>query len=189
MKKKSLIDHYAGEVLTIAKRRSGKFATNDFDRDEIASLVSYQFCRHPERYMERYATPIEFVSAVIGTRFQDFLRFERQGRRLIDDDVDGRVLEYRHIQFDHLFWDENFDEAEFGVVIDFFLADHIDIEEALCVLTDDERHAFLGMKELRKTAKELSDERGVVHTTILHRVKVASRKLKNVLGENYLTEH
>jgi DNA-directed RNA polymerase specialized sigma24 family protein len=189
MKKKSLIDHYAGEVLTIAKRRSGKFATNDFDRDEIASLVSYQFCRHPERYMERYATPIEFVSAVIGTRFQDFLRFERQGRRLIDDDVDGRVLEYRHIQFDHLFWDENFDEAEFGVVIDFFLADHIDIEEALCVLTDDERHAFLGMKELRKTAKELADERGVVHTTILHRVKVASRKLKNVLGENYLTEH
>jgi DNA-directed RNA polymerase specialized sigma24 family protein len=188
MKKKSLIDHYAGEVLTIAKRRSGKFATNDFDRDEIASLVSYQFCRHPERYMERYATPIEFVSAVIGTRFQDFLRFERQGRRLIDDDVDGRVLEYRHIQFDHLFWDENFDEAEFGVVIDFFLADHIDIEEALCVLTDDERHAFLGMKELRKTAKELADERGVVHTTILHRVKVASRKLKNVLGENYLTE-
>jgi hypothetical protein len=170
MKKKSLIDHYAGEVLTIAKRRSGKFATNDFDRDEIASLVSYQFCRHPERYMERYATPIEFVSAVIGTRFQDFLRFERQGRRLIDDDVDGRVLEYRHIQFDHLFWDENFDEAEFGVVIDFFLADHIDIEEALCVLTDDERHAFLGMKELRKTAKELADERGVVHTTILHRV-------------------
>jgi DNA-directed RNA polymerase specialized sigma24 family protein len=189
MKKKSLIDHYAGEVLTIAKRRSGKFATNDFDRDEIASLVSYQFCRHPERYMERYATPIEFVSAVIGTRFQDFLRFERQGRRLIDDDVDGRVLEYRHIQFDHLFWDENFDEAEFGVVIDFFLADRIDIEEALCVLTDDERHAFLGMKELRKTAKELADERGVVHTTILHRVKVASRKLKNVLGENYLTEH
>jgi DNA-directed RNA polymerase specialized sigma24 family protein len=189
MKKKSLIDHYAGEVLTIAKRRSGKFATNDFDRDEIASLVSYQFCRHPERYMERYATPIEFVSAVIGTRFQDFLRFERQGRRLIDDDVDGRVLEYRHIQFDHLFWDENFDEAEFGVVVDFFLADRIDIEEALCVLTDDERHAFLGMKELRKTAKELADERGVVHTTILHRVKVASRKLKNVLGENYLTEH
>jgi DNA-directed RNA polymerase specialized sigma24 family protein len=189
MKKKSLIDHYAGEVLTIAKRRSGKFATNDFDRDEIASLVSYQFCRHPERYMERYATPIEFVSAVIGTRFQDFLRFERQGRRLIDDDIDGRVLEYRHIQFDHLFWDENFDEAEFGVVVDFFLADRIDIEEALCVLTDDERHAFLGMKELRKTAKELADERGVVHTTILHRVKVASRKLKNVLGENYLTEH
>jgi DNA-directed RNA polymerase specialized sigma24 family protein len=188
MKKKSLIDHYAGEVLTIAKRRSGKFATNDFDRDEIASLVSYQFCRHPERYMERYATPIEFVSAVIGTRFQDFLRFERQGRRLIDDDIDGRVLEYRHIQFDHLFWDENFDEAEFGVVVDFFLADRIDIEEALCVLTDDERHAFLGMKELRKTAKELADERGVVHTTILHRVKVASRKLKNVLGENYLTE-
>jgi DNA-directed RNA polymerase specialized sigma24 family protein len=138
--------------------------------------------------MERYATPIEFVSAVIGTRFQDFLRFERQGRRLIDDDVDGRVLEYRHIQFDHLFWDENFDEAEFGVVVDFFLADRIDIEEALCVLTDDERHAFLGMKELRKTAKELADERGVVHTTILHRVKVASRKLKNVLGENYLTE-
>jgi DNA-directed RNA polymerase specialized sigma24 family protein len=188
MKKKSLIDHYAGEVLTIAKRRSGKFATNDFDRDEIASLVSYQFCRHPQRYMERYATPIEFVSAVIGTRFQDFLRFERQGRRLIDDDIDGRVLEFRHIQFDHLFWDENFDEAEFGVVIDFFLADRIDIEEALSVLTDDERHAFLGMKELRKTAKELADERGVVHTTILHRVNVASRKLNNVLGEGYLTE-
>jgi DNA-directed RNA polymerase specialized sigma24 family protein len=188
MKKKSLIDHYAGEVLTIAKRRSGKFATNDFDRDEIASLVSFQFCRHPERYMERYATPIEFVSAVIGTRFQDFLRFERQGRRLIDDDIDGRVLEFRHIQFDHLFWDENFDEAEFGVVIDFFLADRIDIEEALSVLTDDERHAVLGMKELRKTAKELAAERGVHHTTILHRVKVAVRKLKEFLGENYLTE-
>jgi DNA-directed RNA polymerase specialized sigma24 family protein len=138
--------------------------------------------------MERYATPIEFVSAVIGTRFQDFLRFERQGRRLIDDDVDGRVLEFRNVQFDHLFWDDNFDEAEFGVVIDFFLADRIDIEEALSVLTDDERHAFLGMKELRKTAKELADERGVVHTTILHRVNVASRKLNNVLGENYLTE-
>ena len=188
MKKKSHIDHYAGEVLTIAQRRAGKFAINDFDRDEIASLVSFQFCRHPERYMERYATPIEFVSAVIGTRFQDFLRFERQGRRLIDDDVDGRVLEFRNVQFDHLFWDENFDEAEFGVVVDFLLADRVDIDEALSVLTDDERHAFLGMKELRKTAKQLADERGVNHTTILYRVKVAVRKLKEFLGEDYLTE-
>ena len=56
------------------------------------------------------------------------------------------------------------------------------------MLTDAERHAFLGMKELRKTAKELADERGVNHTTILYRVKVAVRKLEDFLGEDYLTE-
>lgn len=183
-------DQYAAEVLRIATKTAAKHVLNDSDRDELASRVLTQFSRRAAEYMTRYTHPAQFVSATLGSRFQDFLRDERRqtglGAAMITlgdgTRVTARTRVPLQIEID-------------GEIVDRPIADGVDAYAAADVRLDIDRVAdCIDPKFLQAIQDAVIDDEkavviakreGVAHTTIAHRVKRGQQEFAQLLGDDY----
>ncbi len=183
-------EQYAAEVLRIATKTAAKHVRNDSDRDELASRVLSQFFRHTAEYMTRYPFPAQFVSATLGSRFQDFLRDERRqsglGASMITRKDGSRTTARKRVALQI--------EVD-GELVDRPISDGVDAYAAADVRVDIERVADRIDPKFLQTIQDavIDDEKavviakreGVAHTTIAHRVKRGQQEFAKLLGDDY----
>ena len=183
-------DQYAAEVLRIATLLATKYARNEPDRDDLVSRVATQFSRQSENYMTRYKFPAQFVKAVIGTRFQDFLRDERRqcglGAELITLDDGTRVTSRTRVGLQVTIDGETVDRPIADGFDAYANADvRIDIERAAALIDVDSAQAIQDIVINDEKAVDVAKRDGSAHTTISRRVNRGTKALAELLGDDY----
>lgn len=181
------------EALAYMLRRPG---LDEYWASAVATEVYLQFRKRPSHYLAKYGSLRKFAVVAAKSRLLDLQGIERhqrgEGRTLVRT-AEGwfRTRRYsvpneRFNEKENAFEPIEYVEADPGFV-DRMVA-QLDLQAAMCDLTDAERHALEAVIVEGRTTVEVGAAEGVAHSTIIKRNRKALEKALAALGDDYLAE-